>query len=72
MYTQFSTGDNYGGIEAERLYRKLIKKRNTRDNILPKIENDPRVTRVGRILRKTSIDELPNLFCVLIGTMSLV
>ncbi len=72
MYTQFSTGDNYGGIEAERLYRKLIKKRNTRDDILPKIENDPRVTRVGRILRKTSIDELPNLFCVLIGTMSLV
>lgn len=72
MYTQFSTGDNYGWIEAERLYRKLIKKRNTRDDILPKIENDPRVTRVGRILRKTSIDELPNLFCVLIGTMSLV
>lgn len=72
MYTQFSTGDNYGGIEAERLYRKLIKKRNTRDDILPKIENDPRVTRVGRILRKTSLDEIPNIFCVLVGTMSLV
>ncbi len=72
MYTQFSTGENYWGIEADRLYRKLIKKRNTRDDILPKIENDPRVTRVGRILRKTSLDEIPNIFCVLMGTMSLV
>lgn len=72
MYAQFCTGENYGGIEAERLYRKLIKKRNTRDEILPKIENDPRVTRVGRFLRKTSLDELPNLFCILVGTMSWV
>ena len=37
-----------------------------------KIKNDPRVTPIGRIIRKTSIDELPQLFNVLTGTMSLV
>jgi exopolysaccharide biosynthesis polyprenyl glycosylphosphotransferase len=38
----------------------------------PKIEDDPRITRIGRFIRRTSLDELPNLFNVIKGEMSLV
>jgi len=52
-------------------YTKL-KELNFRKGPLVKIKDDPRVTKVGRFIRRFSIDELPELFLVLIGRMSLV
>lgn len=58
-------------------YADMIKHHLSNENIHSenktfKIKNDPRISRVGAFLRRTSLDELPQLFCVLIGTMSLV
>lgn len=56
---------------AEELLEKL-KDKNEMSGPMFKMREDPRITKVGRLIRKTSIDELPQLFNVLKGEMSLV
>ena len=57
--------------DAEQKLKDLMD-HNEKDGPVFKMKNDPRITRVGKFLRKTSIDELPQFFNVLKGDMSLV
>jgi exopolysaccharide biosynthesis polyprenyl glycosylphosphotransferase len=57
--------------DAEEL-RHLVEHYDENGNLIHKIPEDPRITRVGKFLRKTSLDELPQLFNIFSGEMSLV
>jgi len=74
MYQQDSTGSQFGksGLEAEKKEKELINKNGSKQGPIYKIENDPRVTPFGRLIRRFSIDELPQFFNVLFGNMSIV
>lgn len=63
-------------VVGDGIYAKLNEfewqKRNSSGDAFVKFVNDPRITRVGQFIRNTSIDELPQLFNILLGDMSLV
>lgn len=59
-------------INADQLLKELEGNNETKDGVLFKIKDDPRITRVGKFLRRYSLDELPQLINVVKGSMSLV
>ena len=59
-------------VNSEQIKPNLLAKNEVKDGIIFKIREDPRITTVGRILRRYSIDELPQLINVIKGEMSLV
>ena len=57
---------------ADRKQEELLEKNEIDGGVTFKMTNDPRITRVGKFLRKYSLDELPQLFCILKGDMSVI
>ena len=72
MYAKYSLGEKFNGRTINDVLKQLPKDKADEFNRTAKIKNDPRVSKLGKILRKTSLDELPQLFNVLKGELSLV
>lgn len=72
MRPEYCIGDDFGGVGAASFEQELRQKTNERQGPLFKMRNDPRVTRVGRFIRKWRIDELPQFINVVRGEMSLL
>lgn len=59
-------------VNAEKLKDDLVNKNESKDGVIFKMKDDPRITKVGKLLRRTSLDELPQLINILKGDMTLV
>lgn len=59
-------------VNADKLQAALESKNENKDGVLFKVKDDPRITKIGKLLRRYSLDELPQIFNVILGEMSLV
>jgi lipopolysaccharide/colanic/teichoic acid biosynthesis glycosyltransferase len=71
FYAQDRIGLN-GGVFSALKFRSMVVDAEARFGPVQAIANDPRVTRIGRLLRATALDELPQLWNILVGDMSFV